>query len=702
MELRHKSKLLALLTMASMTVLTASSLNAQQAASGDWKVWGGDAGVSRFSILDQINASNVSQLKPAWIYDSGKFGRSWEDTPLLIGGLLYVIDAGSSDVIALQPETGKVVWRYAAPKGKERDQRAVAYWGGDGKMKPRLIMTWGGSIYGIDPTTGKSSSDWPQQGLNIVLPPVQGKVMGDDLGAGPLPGAGGGNAAQGSAKGGNGGGGRSSNAAPAPMPGAGGRSEADKAAPVIYKNLIIVSSSSGFLPMPGRPGDIRAYDLRNGKLVWQNRLIPDPGTPGAEGWADPDAVVGGGSWGFLSLDESTGTVYVPTDSASPDLVGIWRPGDNKWANSTVALDAMTGKIKWGFQNNRHDIWDMDTMAAPVPVTINKDGKKLKVIVQTTKQGQVWILDAATGKPVFGWSERKVPQSKVPGEKTSPTQPFPDGLSLARMSIDRDHLSNLTPTSNAECKKIWDEKKLTNNGPYTPPSPDGWVVMMPGAIGGIDWGGVSINHDMGYAFTNVTNMPTMVQVSPNSKRAVPGNQGWAFTSGYVRFHDEAGRPCIDGPQGEMVAIDLNKGKVAWRVPLGDLTDEYGPRAKGLGSTTIGPSIATRGGVVFIAATTDSKFHAFDAKTGKLLWQAKMSASSNAGPMTYMGKDGRQYVLIAAGGPGNAKRTTPSDPYAFHQTMVAFALPRPGDKPIDIVTPYPKRMPQPGDANMGQPQ
>ena len=212
-------------------------------------------------------------------------------------------------------------------------------------------------------------------------------------------------------------------------------------------------------------------------------------------------------------------------------------------------------------------------------------------------------------------------------------------------------------------------------------------MMPGAIGGIDWGGVSIDPDRGYAYTNVTNMPTMVQLSANSKRATPGNNGWAFTSGYVRFHDADGRPCISGPQGELVAIDLNKGKVAWRVPLGDLTDEYGPRAKGLGATTIGPSITTRGGVVFLATTTDQKFHAYDSKTGKLLWQTKMSASSNAGPMTYMGKDGRQYVLIAAGGPGNAKRTTPSDPYAFHQTLVAFALPRPGDKPIDIVTPYP---------------
>jgi glucose dehydrogenase len=687
-----KSPLILLLAAAAVNN---SSASAQQAASADWTVWGGDPGVSRFSTLDQINTKNVSRLKPAWIYDSGKFGRSWEDTPLLINGLLYVIDAGSSDVVALEPETGKQVWRHEAPKGEERDQRALAYWGGDGNMKPRLIMTWGSSIYGIDPSSGKSVSDWPQQGFNIILPRVQGVVQGDNLGVGPIPDPGG--AASAGLAAGNGSGARPNGGGE----GVGG-GEADKAAPVIYKNLIIIASASGFLPSPGRPADVRAYDLRTGKLAWQNRLVPDPGQPGAESWADPDQVLGSSSWGFLSLDEATGTVYVLTDSGSPDLVGVWRPGDNKWADSTVALDAMTGKIKWGFQNNRHDLWDMDTMAAPVPVTITKGGKKLKAIVQSTKQGQVWILNADTGQPVFGWTNKPVVQSKVPGERTSPTQPFPDGLSLAKMSIDRDHLSNLSTHSNADCKKVWDEKKLHNEGPYTPPSPTGWTAMVPGAIGGIDWGGVSIDPDLGYAITNVTNMPTMVQLSSNSRRATPGNNGWAFTSGYVRFHDADGRPCISGRQGEMIAINLNIGKVAWRVPFGDLIDEYGPRAKGLGATNIGPSIVTRGGVVFIGAATDGKFHAFDAKTGRLAWQAKMSASSNAGPLTYMGKDGRQYVVIAAGGPGNAKRTTPSDPYAFHQTLVAFALPRPGEKPIDIFTPYPKRLAQPGDTNMGPPQ
>ena len=233
-----------------------------------------------------------------------------------------------------------------------------------------------------------------------------------------------------------------------------------------------------------------------------------------------------------------------------------------------SLDAETGKIKWAFQNNYHDVWDMDTMAAPVAVDVKKGGKTVPMVIQTTKQGQVWILDARTGKPIYPYKELPVPQSKVPGEKTEPTQPFPDGLSLAQMSIDRDHLSQLSPQANADCKAVWDQNKLHNEGPYTPPAPEGWTAMVPGAIGGIDWGGVSVNPAMGYAFTNVTNMPTMVQLTHGADTArgtVKGNNGWRFSSGYVRFSDTKGRPCAGGRQGEMVAINVNTGKsVAWNV------------------------------------------------------------------------------------------------------------------------------------------
>ena len=473
---------------------------------------------------------------------------------------------------------------------------------------------------------------------------------------------------------------------------------------MIYKNLAIFAGASGFLPAPGEPADPHAIDLRTGKVVWVRAWCPRLAIPMARTGKIPDSVLGSGSWGFLSLDEKTGTVYVPTNSGSPDLVGIWRPGKNTWADSTVALDAMTGKIKWGFQNNYHDIFDMDTMAAPVRIDVQKDGKTVPMVLQTTKQGAVWILNADTGKPVYGWSEKKVPKSKVPGEQSWPTQPFPDGLSLAQMHIDRDHLTQISAKSNAECKKIWDDNKFHTAEPWQPPDPNGWTIMTPGGAGGIDWGGLSVNPQTGWAFVNVTNIPTMAMVSQgpeDARGAVKGNNGWRFASGYRRFADLNGRPCAPAPYGELVGINLATGKVGWRVPLGDLSDEYGPGAKKYGAPNIGPSLSTAGGLVFLGTTSDDRFHIFDQKTGKELATIKMAASSTAAPLTYVGKDGRQYVVVAAGGPGHARYRSPGDTYVYHETLVAFALPKPGEKPVDIITPFPKRLGHDGD-DLGPPQ
>ena len=635
----------------------AASMNSAAAQSGkttDWKDWGGDAARTHFSALNQITAANVSRLKPAWVWDPGTFGRSWQITPLLIDGLLIVSESGTSDVVALQPESGREVWRHKAPPGRSIDRRGFGYWAGDGKMPARIVVLWGLNMYGLIPKTGAFVTDWPTTGYDIGLPN------------------------------------------PADASGGGGGVWA-ASPPIIYKNLIIVSGASGFLPEPAQPADPHAVDLRTGKRVWTARLIPGPGQPGADSWGPgTQKVVGSGTWGIMALDEKTGTVYTPTDSGSPDLVGIWRPGDNIGANSTFAIDALTGKIKWGFQNHHHDIFDQDTMAPPTPVEITKDGRKIKVVVQTTKQGMMWIIDDKTGKPLYPFEERPVPQSEVPGEHSSPTQPFTlFPPPLAQLTIARDNLSTLSSHSNADCKAVWDRNGLKDGGPFLPPAKDGaWTVMNTGAIGGIDWGGASIDLDRGYAVTNVVNMPTMIRVT-NGANAVKGNDGYRSSAGYTRFSDSEGRTCAGGRHGELVAVNLATGTIVWNVPLGALDVEYGEHAKDIGATNIGPSLVTRGGVVFIGAATDDRFHAYDTATGRLLWQTKMSASSNAGPMTYIGNDGRQYVVIAAGGPGNARRRSTTDNFAFHQTLVAFALPKPGSTEIDITTPYPKRDPKPGD-------
>jgi glucose dehydrogenase len=640
----------AVLALASFALMTAA-----QGQPTEWKDWGGDAARTHYSPLNQINAANVSSLKPAWVWDGGQLGRSWEITPLLIDGLLYISENQTGDIIALEPETGKQVWRSKPPVTVGRiDRRGLAYWSGDGTMKPRIVAIWGHVLFGLDLKSGALSADWPAIGLDIGLPnpAAGGRIGGGVFAASP---------------------------------------------PIIYKNLIITTAASGFQPPPAQPADPHANDLRTGKLVWTARLIPGAGEAGGDSWGpDTQSVIGSGAWGILALDQATGTVYVPTDSGNPDYVGIWRPGDNAGSGSTVALDAETGRVKWSFQNIHHDIFDLDTNAAPVPVEITKGGKKVKVVVQATKQAMIWILDANTGKPIHPYEERPVAQSPIPGEKSSPTQPFtilPPPLLPA--TVSRDHLSQLSDRANAECKALWDARNLKDVGPFSPPAKDGaWGIMSIGAIGGVDWGGASVDLDHGYAIVNVANMPTMITVT-KTEEGVKGNGGLRSNSGNVRFADDDGRSCNGGRQGELVAVSLSSGKIAWRVPLGSLEENYGEGARNMGATTIGPTLVTHGGVVF-AAASDDRFHAYDTRTGKLLWQTKMSASANAGAMTYRGKDGRQYVVIAAGGPGNARRPSPRESFLYHQTLVAFALPRSGDKPLDIVTPYPRRALQPGES------
>jgi len=626
--------------------------SAQAPLPGEWTDWGGDAARTHHSALAQINSGNVSGLKPAWVWDSGAHGRSWEIRPLLVRGMLIVSEPGTSDVLGLVPETGKIAWRFKA-RGAYLDRRGFAYWGGDRKMPARIVALWGHRMFGVDPVTGAPSPDWPADGHEIGLP---NPASNNSYGGGVSP------------------------AAP----------------PIIYRNLIITTGATGFLPQPAQPSDPHANDLRTGKLVWTARLIPAENEPGGDSWGvNTQGVVGSGSWGTLALDEESGTVYVPTDAGSPDYVGVWRGGDNVGAGSTIALDALTGRVKWRFQNIRHDIFDLDTNAPPSPVTILQNGKPRKVVVQATKQGMIWILDAQTGQPIFPYEERAVRQSAIPGEKTSPTQPFTlSPPPLVDANIRRANLAQLSTRNHGECVALWEANKLEDAGPFNPPRPDGaWTIMSIGAIGGVDWGGAAIDRARGLAITNVVNQPTMITVT-QSNLAVAGNNNLRSASGNVRFMDNDGRSCAGGKQGELVAIDLARGSIAWRVPLGSLEADFGAGVRDLGASSIGPPLVTAGGVVF-AAATDDHINAHDTATGKLLWRTRMAASSNAGPMTYMGKDGRQYVVIAAGGPGNARRVSPRNNVVYRQTLVAFALPRAGETPPDIVTPYPVRAPGPGE-------
>ena len=644
-----KSSLLALMAA---TLAGSGGVGAQQSTAQptEWTVWGGDPAQTHFSPLTQITPENVSQLQPVWVYNPGTTGRGWENTPLLIDGFLYVSDP-TGDIVALDPVNGDPVWRWKSERVVSR-VRALAYWAGDGTMKPRLLATRFGRVLGFDLKTGVPVTDWPNGGFNLGFPDAEGSIS---------PGG--------------------TNSSP----------------PLIYKNMIVTATGSF---RPGAQGGVRAFNLRDGSLVWHTRLVPKPGEPDGDSWGrSTDELGGGGSWGLLSVDERTGTIFVPTDSPGPDYVGIWRPGDNKWADSTVALDAETGAIKWAFQTHHHDIFDWDSMAAPSFLEIAYDGERIPVVVQTTKLGMVWIFDARTGEPLHGYKERPVAQSLVHNEPSSPTQPFTIAPPpLGKMRVTHDDITTMTPESTAECADEWVRLQMQNAGPFTPPFPTGTTVSLPGSSGAINWGGVSVNPDTGMAFTNVTNVPVYNSMRrEGSGRGRDGgrgagydNEGWTTEGNFTRWADRFGRPCIQPPHGELVAINLGNGQIAWRVPLGTLEDDYGEVGKDVGATNIGPSLATRSGLLFIGVTADERFRAFDQQTGEMLWQHKMSASGVAGPMTYIGRDGRQYVVIAAGGPGTAAyRTNPQ--WGYRQLLVAFAIPRPGERVLDIVTPYPRRMP-----------
>jgi quinoprotein glucose dehydrogenase len=662
-----------------MTGLSAQS-NAQAT---EWKYWGGDVAQTHFSPLTQLTPANVAQLKPVWVYNPGTTGRGWENTPLLIDGLLYVSDP-TGDIVALDPVNGDPVWRWKSPTVVSR-VRGLAYWAGDGTMKPRLIAARAGRILGLDLKTGVPVTDWPNGGFNFGYPQADGSISVGGTNSSP---------------------------------------------PLVFKNMI-VSVAGDFTP--GGNGGPRAFDLRTGKLLWHTRLVPEPGQPGADSWGrNVQEIAGGGGWGIASADEASGTIFLGTDSPGQNYVGLWRPGDNKWANSTVAIDAETGRLKWAFQTHHHDVFDWDTMAAPSFTTITRNGERVPVVVQTTKLGMVWIFDARTGQPIHDYEEKPVAQSLISGEKTAATQPFTiNPPPLGKMSVTRDEITRITPQSHAECAEQWDRLQMQNAGPFTPPYPTGMTVYLPGSSGAINWGGATVNPETGITFTNVTNIPVYNGMRQNVPGAAGGrgqaagraggagrggrggggggggegeggggggggrgstvdNQGWVTEGNFTRWADRFGRPCIPPPHGELFAIEIATGKIVWRVPLGTLEDDYGAAGKDVGATNIGPSVATRSGLLFIGATADERFRAFDQRTGRKLWEAKMSASGVAGPMTYIGRDGRQYVVIAAGGPGTAAyRTNPQ--WGYRQTLVAFAIPRPGERVLDIVTPYPKRMP-----------
>ena len=602
----------------------------------NWSSWGNGPAYDRFAPADQINAGNVSQLKPVWKYVLDQKG-GWEVTPIVVDGVMYLVDMQGS-AIALDPETGRELWRFAS--GQRGRMRAVSWWPGDAAHTPRIILGANDRIYALDAASGKPSAGF-----------------GGDKGYIDI---------------------REGFAQP-------GQRYAISTPPTIYKNLLITGPATQEFGAHGPPGDPRAYNVVTGRLVWRFHIVPRPGERNAGSWGDGWKDRSGPSaWGAMSVDEEAGTVFVPTGNPADSFVGVDRPGDNLYANSVIALDAATGKYRWHYQMVHHDLSDYDDAAAPALLDLTVRGRKVKALVEVTKQGLMFILDRRTGKPVFGVEERPVPQSTIPGEHTSPTQPFPKKpVPLAKMGMTRADISNITPEANRFCTDKWNSLGLTDTAPFQPPRLNGPSLFAPANIGGLGgvWGGASLDPRNGTIFVNTDNLPAygyIVRAATNDPQSAGG---YKIDHAYTKFTDANGMPCIQPPWGEMIAVNGNTGEIAWRRPLGS-AEIYGAAGAHTGMINMGGSLATGGGLVFIGATSAAYygavmdqpvFRAYDAHTGEELWNVRLSSPVDSNPMSFVGKSGRQYVVVAASGAPRPDAEV---------ALIAFALPKPGDPPVDL--------------------
>ena len=645
------------LRRASLSTAIALALGVSQAPNAqdsgipdaDWRMINRDLTATRYSPLDQINTGNVSQLELKWSY---RLSGNSSAVPIVVDGVMYLPSGGR--VVALNADSGEEIWvtslvppgqetGRAASAGRGRGRgggglfasaRGVSYWPGNDEQDPRIVFMAGNlptslnQLVALDAATGERAASFGENGSVSV---------GISYGG----------------------------------------------TPTIFQNVAIIGAASGELPQ-GPAGNPRAFDIITGKPVWEFQTVPQAGEPFNDTWGDGWENRGGTNmWGFAAaVDAQLGIAYLPIAGPSPNYYGGTRPGINAFGNSIVAVDVLTGKYKWHFQTVHHDLWDVDMAFAGGLFQVTRDGETRPAIVNVGKSSWMYILNRETGDPLIPVEERPVPAGDVPTEWYSPTQPIPVAPGpLSRVSFDpaMDIVTaeDTSAAHRAACIQFMEDSGgFYNEGPFTPflykapEDPPKSTIQFPGGTGGVNWGGPAVDPVNGIVFANSAETSLVGWVEDKDPDITYSFEAAGSTQAYDRAsingkgpfsaftaplngYDEEGRPsgpnlpCQRPPWGRLNAVDASTGEFLWRVPLG--LNEALPEGRQLvgSSSSSGPSV-TAGGLVFVGATRDRRFRAFDAATGDELWQTQLEGDANANPMSYAGDSGQQHVAVIAAG------------------------------------------------------